>query len=382
MRPVIGRGLKIAVNTRLLLKNKLEGIGWFTYESLIRIVKSNPQHEFYFIFDRPYSDEFMFGDNVIPVVTGPPARHPILYYIWYEFSLPKVLNKLKPDIFISPDAMTSLRSPVPDLIVMHDLNFEHYPEIMPRVYRWYYKHFSPKFARKSSRIVTVSDFSRKDISQHYLVPEEKIDVVYNGAGLMYKPVSDVDTISVKKKYTDERDFFLFIGALNPRKNLTNIFKAFDIYKTNSKSFIKFVVVGEKMYWSDDIRNTYENMKHKSDVVFTGRLNQDELCKVLGSAKALVFASLFEGFGIPIVEAFNAEVPVITSNVSAMPEIAGDAALLVDPTDVYEISEAMASVESDKSLCESLVEKGRIRRSVFSWDNTASGLWESVLRTLK
>jgi len=111
-----------------------------------------------------------------------------------------------------------------------------------------------------------------------------------------------------------------------------------------------------MYWSDDIKSAYENMKHKADVIFTGRLEPFNLSKVVGSSIALVYASVFEGFGIPIIEAFNAEVPVITSNVTSMPEIASDAALLVDPESVEQISAAIRKISSDSEFAASLVEK--------------------------
>lgn len=374
--------MKIAVNTRLLLRNKLEGIGWFTYESFKRIVQQHPEHEFFFIFDRSYSKEYVFAENVTPIVVGPPARHPILIYLWYEYSIPRVLKKIDADVFISPDAFTSLSVKIPNLVVLHDLNFEHYPENLPLKFRWYYRHFTPKFAAEATRIATVSHFSKHDIVYNYNVPSDKIDVVYNGSGALYKPVGDVEKQKVREEITAGDDYFLFVGALNPRKNLANIFKAFDIYKANSNSFTKFVVVGERMYWSKDVRQAYENMQCKGDVVFTGRLNQNKLSGVLGSAKALVFASMFEGFGIPIVEAFNAHIPVITSNVSAMPEIANNAALLVDPLSINDIASAMTAVDEDENLCNELVAKGEIRKKDFSWDNTAEELWTSILNTLK
>lgn len=373
--------MKIAVNTRLLLKNKLEGIGWFTYESFKRIVLSHPEHEFYFIFDRKYDDEFMFAENVTPIVVGPPARHPLLLYIWYEISIPRVLKKIKPDIFISPDAFLSLASPYPDLIVIHDLNFEHFPEHMAWLVRNYYRYLTPKFAKKANRIATVSEFSKADIVKQYSVDPDKIDVVYNGSGSLFKPVVEEVKEKTKKERTNGNDYFVFVGALNPRKNLSNIFKAFDKFKSDSSSNIKFVVVGEKMYWSDDIKETYEKLINKSDIIFTGRLEPEELSKVVGSSIALVYASFFEGFGIPIIEAFNAEVPVITSNVSSMPEIAGDAALLVDPHSIEQIASAMHSISVDVKLVHSLIEKGKTRRKVFSWDETAKNLWNSIEKTI-
>ena len=369
--------MKIAVNTRLLLKDKLEGIGWFTYESLKRIVTSHPEHKFYFIFDRKYDNEFVFADNVTPIVIGPPARHPILHYIWYEISIPRVLKKIEPDIFISPDAFLSLSSKYPDLIVIHDLNFEHFPEHMPKLWRKYYRYFTPRFAKKAKRIATVSQFSKSDIVEQYGVDPGKVDVVYNGSNNNFRPVSEVEKKKIKQKFSDGCDYFVFVGALNPRKNLANIFKAFDRFRSNNKSTIKFAVVGEKMYWTDDIKSAYEMMKHKHDVIFTGRLGPDELSKVVGSSIALVYTSFFEGFGIPIVEAFNAEVPVITSNVTSMPEIAGDAALLVDPESVEQISDAMEKISGDIELANSLVEKGKLRREDFTWDRTAENVWNSI-----
>ncbi|MBC8319390.1 MAG: glycosyltransferase family 4 protein [Bacteroidetes bacterium] len=360
-----------------MLKNKLEGIGWFTCESLKRIVVSHPEHEFYFIFDRKYNSEFVFADNITPIVVGPPARHPLLHYIWYEISIPRVLKKINPDIFISPDAFLSLSSKYPDLLIIHDLNFEHFPEHMSFIWRKYYKYFTPRYTKKAKRIATVSEFSKQDIVEQYGIDPEKIDVVYNGSGDNFKPVSEEEKEQTRKKYSQGCDYFVFVGALNPRKNLRNIFRAFDSFKTNYRTNIKFVVVGEKMYWTRDIKSAHEKMKHKADVIFTGRLEPENLSKVIGSSVALVYTSFFEGFGIPIIEAFNAEVPVITSNVTSMPEIAGNAALLVDPESVEQITEAMHKVSSDKELAVALVEKGKLRRNDFSWERTAENVWNSI-----
>jgi len=374
--------LKIAVNTRLLLKNKLEGIGWFTYESFKRIVTSHPEHEFYFIFDRKYDNEFIFADNVTPIVIGPPARHPILHFIWYEISIPRALKKIKPDIFISPDAFISLSSKYPDLIVIHDLNFEHFPEHMPRLWRGFYKYFTPRYAKKATRIATVSEFSKKDIAKQYNITTDKIDVVYNGSGEKFKPITSKGKLKTKKEISKNCDYFVFVGALNPRKNLGNIFKAFDNFKSRYSSNIKFVVVGEKMYWSDDIKLAFEKMTHKKEVVFTGRLEPNVLSKVIGSSLALVYTSFFEGFGIPIIEAFSAEVPVITSDVTAMPEIAGDAAVLVDPNSITQIAEAMHKIWNDEEFASKLVHKGKLQKTNFSWDKTAENVWKSIEKTIK
>jgi len=371
------RKLRIAVNTRLLLKNKLEGIGWFTYESLKRIVLSNPQHDFFFIFDRKFDQQFIFADNITPIVIGPPARHPVLFYIWYEYSIPKVLKKIGADVFISPDAFCSLRTKTKTLIVIHDLNFEHYPEHLPKLIRKYYRYFTPRFVKKADRIATVSEFSKQDIVKQYGVDPEKIDVVYNGANKVFRKVEEEIKKTIREKFTEGKAYFLFIGAISPRKNLTNLFRAFDNYRKNKKTDARLLVVGEKMWWNTEIEDVYENMSFKDDVCFTGRLEPDELGKVVGSALALTYVSFFEGFGIPIIEAFNAETPVITSNVTSMPEIAGDAAILIDPFKPESIAKAMEDITFNDSLRKSLIAKGNERKLIYSWENTANNLWRSI-----
>ncbi len=378
---VKSKQLKIAVNTRLLLKNKLEGIGWFTYETLKRIVKDNPEHLFYFLFDRPWDSEFIFADNVIPIVVHPQARHPLLFYLWFEQSIPHVLDKIKPDIFISPDAFNSLKSKYKNLLIIHDLNFEHHPDILPWLIRKYYLYFTPLFAQKATRIATVSMYSKNDIVKQYNLNPDKIDVVYNGANERFRPLGEEEKLRVRRKYTGGNKYFIFIGAFNRRKNLGKLLKAFDIYKKQSGKDTKLLLVGNKMFSNDDIKQAYEKAVFKKDIVFTGRLEPEDLYKVLGAALALTYVSLFEGFGIPIIEAFYAEVPVITSNSTSMPEVAGDAALLVNPQNSEEIAKAMQRISDDSNLRYELIVKGKKRRNDFSWDKTAKRLWRAIEKTI-
>ena len=156
-----------------------------------------------------------------------------------------------------------------------------------------------------------------------------------------------------------------------------MFKAFDKFKKSSSSNLKLVIVGEKYYWTSDIKRTYINMQFKDDVVFTGRLSTEELKNVIASAMAMTYLPYFEGFGIPILEAMNCDVPVITSNVTSMPEIAKDAALLVDPFSVDSMANAMLYLYKDEDMRNELIKKGRKRKLDFSWDKTADALWKSI-----
>ncbi|MDZ4824656.1 MAG: glycosyltransferase family 1 protein [Flavobacteriales bacterium] len=369
--------MKIAVSTRLLLHNKLDGIGWFTYESFKRIVQQHPEHEFHFLFDRKYSDEFIFSKNVIPHVIPPQARHPILFRIWYDYMVPRALKKIGADVFISPGPLGSLRTDVPQLMVIHDLNFEHYPKGIPKVHSSYLRKNSPLLAKKAKRIATVSEFSKQDIHEQYKVPLDKIDVVYNGANENFHALDEKIKFEVRMEYSGGEEYFVFVSSILPRKNLQRILPAFDRFKNSTESKIKLVVVGNKYWVSNEIESAYNEMQHKNDVIFTGRLDAVELHHVLASSLALVYVSYFEGFGIPIVEAFHCGVPVITSNMTSMPEVSGDAALLVNPFSVDEISGAMNSVYSDISLRADLIAKGNVRMNNFSWQRTADLLWNSI-----
>lgn len=368
--------VKIAVNTRLLLKNKLEGIGWVAYETLSRIVKAHPGDEFYFLFDRKPDPRFIFAENVKPVVLFPQARHPLLYIIYFEISVRRALRKIKPDVFVSTDAYLSLGSKIPQIAVFHDINFEHFPHDFPRFALWHYKKFFPKFARKADKIITVSEFTKQDIIDNYKVDPDKIEVVYNGANDGFKPLSDDEKSDVMKQYADGCQYFMFVGSLHPRKNLHRLFSAFDLFKERTGSDVKLLIVGEKRWWTEPIQKAYDAMKHQDDVVFVGRLMMSELNRVTAAALASVYVSYFEGFGIPIVEAYKCDVPVITSNVTSMPEIAGDAALLVDPFDIESIAGALELV-MDENVRNSLIDKGRVRRNDFFWDKTAEGWWHVI-----
>ncbi len=373
--------MNIAVNTRILLKNKLEGIGWFTYETLKRIVINHPEHKFFFIFDRPFNKEFIFSDNVQPIVIGPPARHPVLFYYWFEKSVSQILTQINADIFISPDGYLSLDTDVQSISVMHDISFMHNPKDFPFGVRNYYQYFFPRFAKKATRIVTVSDFSKQDIASQFNIDTEDIDVVFNGSNEIFKPTSAEEQKETKKKYTEGDDFFIFVGALSPRKNVANLLSAFQIFKTRTKSNLKLVIVGEKMFKTKKIKSAFNRMNSKNDVIFTGRLSPKKLKNLYGAALALTFVPYFEGFGIPIIEAMNCETAVITSNVTSMPEVAGDAALFVDPYSVNSIADAMIKIYENKEFRIELIEKGKAQRQKFSWDKTADKFWNSIEKVL-
>ena len=321
--------MKIAVNTRLIIKDKFCGISWFAYESLKRITQNHPEHEFLFIFDRPFSDEYVFGDNVTPIVTGPPTRHPFLWHWWNSISVPMALRKHKPDLFLSPDGFLPLKTAVKTLNVIHDVGFEHHRENLPWLERMYYRRYFSKFAKQSTRLDTISEFSKTDIMNTYSIPSEKIDVVFDGVNENYKPLTIEQKKSVQYEYTGGNEYFISVGRQHVRKNTHLLLEAFDAFKSAFPSSTKLVIVGHKKWQSKKVKDVFDKLKYQEDIIFTGRIDAKSLANIMASSLSLIHLSYYEGFALAPIEAMSCDTPVISINSTSMPEIVGDAALYVD-----------------------------------------------------
>lgn len=373
--------MKIAVNTRFLLKDYLEGYGYFIYETFKRITAAHPEHEFIFIFDRPYDQRFVFGSNAKAVVTGPPARHPLLWKLWYDIKIPALLRKYKADVFVSCDGFCSLGTKVPQCLMVHDLAFLHYPSLIPKSHLLYYKRYTPKMLAKAKAITTASAFSKNDIIDQYGVSADKINVVYNAAKEIFEPLTDEEKQATKAKYTGRKEYFIYAGAIHPRKNLVNLLKAFSLFKKRQQSSMKLVLTGRLAWKYDSFVKNLKTYKYRDDVVMTGYVGEEEIKKLIGSAYAMVYPSLFEGFGVPVLEAMQSDVPVITSLNSSMQEIAKEAALYADPESPADIAEKMMLLYKDEKLRSQLIEKGRVTGKQYSWEQSAEHLWQSIEKAM-
>ena len=365
---------------RFVLPGKLEGIGWYSYETARRMALMHPEHEFLFLFDRPFSPSLVDGENVTGYRIRPQARHPFLWYAWFEWSIPRALKQLKADVFFSPDGFCSLKSDVPTLMVVHDLAFEHYSHHVSGLVQRFYRYFSPRYARRAEHIATVSNASRLDLMTRYGVNPDKIDVVYNGANTQFEPLDPQEQAKARQQYTDGTPYFVYVGSVHPRKNLVRLLQAFDQFADQNPE--QNLLIAGRMAWkTGPVEALLRTMRHRSRVYFAGHLEPEALKAVLGSATALLYPSLFEGFGIPIVEAFYAEVAVLTSNCSSMPEVAGSAAELVDPTDVEDIARGMNRLANDPAYRQQLIQAGRHERQRFSWDLTAQKTWQALEKVM-
>jgi glycosyltransferase involved in cell wall biosynthesis len=359
----------------------MEGYGYFLSETLQRITRSHPEHDFIFLFDRPFDEHFIFGPNVKGVVSGPPARHPILWKWWFDVRVPMILKKHKADVFVSGDGFCSLNTRVPQCLVVHDLAFLHFPAFVKKSHLFYYKRFTPKFLAKAKLIATVSAFSKNDIIEQYGTDPARVDIVYSAARKIFSPVDEDEKLVIKQKYTSGAEFFLYTGAVHPRKNLTQLLKAFSVFKKRQQSAFKLVIAGRLAWKYRSFVDNLKSYKYRNDVIMTGYLEEKELAKLTGSAYAMVYPSLWEGFGVPVLEAMIAGVPVITSVNSAMQEIAKDAALYADPHNHADIADKMMRVYKDEELRKEMIRKGGRIASEYSWERTAELFWNSIEKTL-
>ena len=367
--------MKVAINTRFLLP-QLEGIGTFTSEICKRIVLNNPDIEFHFLFDRPFDKKYLYSNNIIPHHVIPPARHPYLWKVWFEWAVPRCLNRIEADVFFSPDNFCSLNTNVPTLMVTHDLAFEHYPDLIIPSHLRYFKKYSRRFHHKADRIACVSKFTQKDVIEKYQIEKSKTLVVNNGCDRSFKSLSIKEKSEVKRRISGGDDFFLYIGSIHPRKNVERLIQGFEIFKSQSGSHVKLVLAGRKAWKTEKMESILNTSSVKNDIVELGHV--ESIDEILSTALALCYPSVFEGFGIPILEAFHAGVPVITSNVSSMPEIAGNAALLINPFNIEDIAKGLMSIESSAKLRDELILRGHEEKKLYSWDKSA----DIVMNTLK
>lgn len=374
--------MKVAINCWVLRNKQIDGIGYFTINSISRLIRDHPEVQFEILCDKNFTEDYFDFPNVSKHHIFPALRHPVLYVLYMELVLPFFLKRHRPDVFLSAEGFLSLLSGCRQVPIIYDINFEHKPEDLKFYNRLYFRFFFRRFARKASRIATISEYSKQDIASFYKIDRGMIDNVSCGINSNFSPLTAAEITAVRDRWSQGKPYFFFVGSMHPRKNIKRLIEAFELFKEKTGSDKKLLLAGSILWSKSEIEGTYTQSRFKDDIVFTGRLSDADLQSVLGAAFALSFVPIFEGFGLPIVEAMQSGVPVICSNVTSMPEVTGDAGILVDPYDVPAIAGAMELLHKDKALQENLVEKGHQQKLQFTWDKTAAALWQTLERAMK
>ena len=263
--------------------------------------------------------------------------------------------------------------PAPIVTTIHDLAFEHHPETFTRRGRMQLKLTVRNTTRRAAHILTVSEFSRQDIIKTYGVAPEKITVTHNGCDEIFNPnfASPDEAFTIKNKFGIAREYLLALGSLQPRKNLIRLLRAYTTLRKNHPNFQhQLVIVGRQLWLTNEIMRQVQHHEFAADIIVTGYAEDKDLPALYRSATALVYPSLFEGFGLPPLEAMACGTPVITSNNSSLPEVVGEAGLLIDALDENSIGQAILQVCSDETLRNKLSNAGIERAKIFSWQAAA------------
>jgi glycosyltransferase involved in cell wall biosynthesis len=369
--------MKIAVNARVAFDKKLEGVGRYIFETTYRMIKNHPEHEFYILYDRKYEDLFGEFGNVRKMIVYPQARHPILWNIWFEVMLPRLFKKENIDVFYSGDTYMSLHTDVPTLLVSHDIAYKHYPNHIPKAVLSYYENNFPVFHQKAQHIIAVSEATKRDIIEAYQLDDAKITVAYNAVSNGFNISKSLEQDEVRKEFAEGNPYFIYLGSLHPRKNIMGVIRAFEQFKENTGFPHKLLLIGRMAWKTKEIEKALKSSKVKNDIIHLSNVT-DDVYKILGAAECLLYISFFEGFGIPILEAMSSGVPVICSNISSMPEVAGAAGVCVDPNNLDEIAVQMQEIVTNKELKSELIAKGFENVKRFDWEDTSQLIWDKLI----
>lgn len=291
--------------------------------------------------------------------------------LWTQIGLPLhlYLRRNKPDVFFTPTHYAPRFSPIPTVISIMDLSYIHYPQLFRSSDLYQLKHWSSYSVKKAKKILTISEASRNDIINEYKISPENVVVTY--PGIKSEKHMKANVVDIHSKFSIPGRYILFVGTLQPRKNIVRLIQAFSILKKDQENEdLELVIVGKKGWLFEEILEAPHTFGVEDDVRFLEFVDDLELTELYKQAVCFVLPSLYEGFGLPVLEAMKYGCPVITSNVSSLPEAGGDAALYVDPTNSEDIAKTMQKVVENKGLQEQLREKGYKQVKKFSWEKTA------------
>jgi glycosyltransferase involved in cell wall biosynthesis len=290
--------------------------------------------------------------------------------LWTHVRLSGEMAARPPDVLFVPAHVLPLIHPRRSVVTVHDLGYLYYPQAHTRFQNAYLRWSTRYNARTAARVLADSQATRDDLVRHYQVPPDKIAVVYPGRDESLAPVTDPAALAaVRARYSLGDRYLLYVGTLQPRKNLVRLVQAFAMLQIPD---LKLVITGKKGWLADEILAEVERLglAAQGRAVLTGYVADVELPALLSGALAFVLPSLYEGFGFPVVEAMACGTPVVCSNVSSLPEVAGDAALLVDPLDTAALAAALGRVVADEGLRRELAERGLRQARRFSWRQCA------------
>lgn len=357
--------MRIAIDAR-----KLHDYGIGTYvRNLVRSLARIDHENEYVLLCKPSDCPAVtaLGDNfrAVPEPSGN-------YSVKEQWHMPITLRRVGADVFHAPHYVLPPMLPCPAVVTIHDCIHLRFPDYLPNRFAYVYaKAFMTMAARRAARVLTVSEASKRDILGYLRVPAAKVEVIYNGLDHRFSHAPDTAEVErVRQRFQLTDPFLLYAGNIKPHKNVDRVIEAFARLKKRGHASLRLLIIGDEISKSPQLRRAVHRLQLHHQVRFLGFVPNEMLAVLYRLADVFVFPSLYEGFGLPPLEAMASGTPVVTSNVSSLPEVVGDAALLVDPRDAEAIAGAVERILEDPALRRSLIQKGLVRSREFSWERAA------------
>lgn len=372
--------MRVALELQPCCGNR-SGIGMYTYE-LAKRMKNEDGLEFcgnLFNFLARHDNSEELAGISMPINQSNIMPHPIYRRVWNYLPIPyQSLFPKKADLCVFTNYIVPPRVSGRVITMIYDMTYLRFPETMNRKNLRRINADIQYSVERSDHIVTISEFSKREICTLLDVPEDKVSIVYS-APAQFGPSGD--WAAVAEKYHISKPYILYVGTIEPRKNLTRLIRAFDRLKREHNLPHQLVLAGESGWQNEEIYQTANEVGSKDDIVFTGYVSQEEKNALYQNASVFVFPSLYEGFGMPPLEAMHFDCPVVCADAASLPEVVGDAARLVDPLDEADIAAGLWNVLSDEVYAADLVQKGRVQKDKFTWDESARCLAEICKKVL-
>ena len=365
--------MKIGIEAQRIFRNNKHGMDFVALETIRELQKIDKTNEYY-IFVAPGEDHCLNESENFNIIEIKSYSYPV----WEQISLPNAVKKIKPDLLHCTSNTAPINCSVPLVLTLHDIIFlEKRQSSSKSLYQemgWHYRKLVvPRILPKCKKIITVSNFERNRICNSLNLPESLVVTVYNGYNEHFKPQPKQPDIT--KKYIDSDDYLFFLGNTDPKKNSSRVLKAYSLYLQSSHNKRSLLIADLKEDFIDSILKSENIEEIKPYLSFPGYIPNADLVALYNDAYAFLYPSLRESFGIPMLEAMACGTPVIAGNTSAMPEVAGEGALLADPYNPEDISDKLLLLESDKNTYQQYVDYGLSRVKNFSWRKSAENLLE-------
>lgn len=366
--------MKIAIEAQRIFRPNKHGMDFVALEAIRELQKNDLENEYFILVDEGEDHCLEESDNMKIIEFPAKGGYPV----WEQIKLPGVLKKLNPDVLHCTSNTAPVKCDIPLILTLHDIIFLEKqtgknPSTYQKLGRIYRRFVVPRVLRKCSKIITVSKFERNRIKEALGLPDEKIVAVYNGFSSHFSPVVHPDKIY--KKYINTDNYLFFLGNTDPKKNTANTLKAYALYVKQTDNPAQLLIADLDTEGVNHFLKEQKIEWLRDYIVVSGYIPNKDLPAIYSGAKAFLYTSLRESFGIPILEAMACGTPVITSDTSAIPEIAGTGAILVNPLIPEEIAHRILRLEQDDSFRAAQIKYGLERVQLFSWKNTALNLLE-------